>query len=375
MSRFSLDYSSFSEPVSDEMVKQYAANDVSWLTKKTIITISIVLFLFMSVPLVIGTLSSGEGITGSSIFTLFMIAAFTVAAVAAAAYGAKLQARDTVRMKRFAERNNAVFRQNITSPGLNGMIFDEGHTRYIEDSLSFTNGIEIGNYTCVKGSGKNRVTYNYSYARVALSRNLPHMVLDAKSNNFLGSNLPDRFDTSQRLALEGDFNNHFDVYVPGGYERDALYVFTPDVMQVLVDKGSCYDIEIVEDELFIFKTGKMTLSKQSDLEGFMEIAESIATELKDQSKRYVDERALQTPGAGAQNVRAAVAKPMIASEGRRLRQERPVFALLFFGFFLVVLFLPPFLPINLSDTLVAIGWPLIFLALIGYAFKNYMHSR
>lgn len=375
MSQLSLDYSSFSEPVTNEMVKQYAANDVSWLTKKTIMTIGIVLFLFMSVPLVIGTLSSGDGITGSTIFTLFLIAAFTVAAVAAAAYGAKLQARDTVRMKRFAQRNNAVFRQNVTSPNLNGMIFDEGHTRYIEDSLSFTNGIEVGNYTCVKGSGKNKVTYNYSYARVALNRNLPHMVLDAKSNNFLGSNLPDRFDSSQRLELEGDFNNHFNVYVPGGYERDALYVFTPDVMQVLVDKGSRYDIEIVEDELFIFKTGKLTLSKKSELEGLMEIAESISTELRDQSKRYVDERVLQNPGVGVQNINAAITKPVIASEGRRLKQQKPVFALVFFGFFLVVLFLPPFLPTNLADTLVAIGWPLLFVTLIGYAFKNFMHSR
>ncbi len=49
------------------------------------------------------------------------------------------------------------------------------------------------------------------------------------------------------LELEGDFGKHFELHVPAGYERDALYVLTPDVMQVLIDEAADRRVEIVDD--------------------------------------------------------------------------------------------------------------------------------
>jgi hypothetical protein len=276
-------------------------------------------------------------------------------------------------MKRFAEGNNATYSQDVFAPVMAGMIFDEGHSRMLNDSLAFANGFEVGNYTYVTGTGKNSVSHAYTFVRVSLKRNLPHMVLDAKSNNFFGSNLPDRFSDSQRLSLEGDFDKYFDVYVPQGYAKDALYVFTPDVMQVLVDRGSEHDIEVVGDELYIFRSGKLDLTSKEQLEDTLAIAEAISDELKDQSKRYVDERAkVENPMGGiAGNGRI----PEVAKNGRRLKEEIPVMTLVYIGFLAVTVFLPPFLPQEASDIYLSIAWPILFVWLIGFGIREFIKSN
>ena len=82
---------------------------------------------------------------------------------------------------------------------------------------------------------------------------LPHIVLDATSNNGLfGSNLPSTFARSQRLSLEGDFDRYFSLYCPEGYETDALYLFTPDIMARFIDNAAALDVEIVDDWLFLY---------------------------------------------------------------------------------------------------------------------------
>ena len=78
-------------------------------------------------------------------------------------------------------------------------------------------------------------------------------MLDATSNNGLfGSNLPATFDRDQKLSLEGDFDQYFSLYCPEGYEQDALYLFTPDIMARFIDHAAALDVEIVDDWLFLY---------------------------------------------------------------------------------------------------------------------------
>ncbi len=53
-----------------------------------------------------------------------------------------------------------------------------------------------------------------------------------------------RLQRSQRLSLEGGFDRHFAMFVPRGYERDALYLFTPDVLALLIDHVADFDVEL-----------------------------------------------------------------------------------------------------------------------------------
>lgn len=197
-----------------------------------------------------------------------------------------------IRLHRFTTAHGMSMLHDRKDPDYNGMVFDEGHSRVLNEALILADGTEIGNYTYVTGSGKNRSTHTFAFVRIPLERALPHMVLDAKGNNFFGlmSNLPDTFGKDQTLSLEGDFDTHFTLYAPRQYERDALYVFTPDVMAALIDNGSGYDMETIDTDLYIYRNNHFDLLNGEQLSSLFGIIDTIAGELRSQTKRYADER-------------------------------------------------------------------------------------
>ena len=159
------------------------------------------------------------------------------------------------RLDRFAAANGMSYLPALSAPALPGMIFDVGGSRSASDLVRGQQPrfVEFGNYQYSTGSGKNRSTHRWGYVAIKLDVPLPHIVLDATSNNGLfGSNLPAAFDKDQKLRLEGDFDRHFSLYCPEGYEQDALYLFTPDIMARFIDHAAALDVEIVDDWLFLY---------------------------------------------------------------------------------------------------------------------------
>ncbi len=159
------------------------------------------------------------------------------------------------RLDRFARANGMSWHPVSPAPPLPGMIFAQGSGRQATDVVRGTvpRFVEFGNHQYTTGSGKNQTTHRWGYVAVKLTSPLPHIVLDATSNNALfGSNLPTSFDRGQRLRLEGDFDRHFALYCPKGYEPDALYLFTPDIMARFIDHAAALDVEIVDDWLFLY---------------------------------------------------------------------------------------------------------------------------
>jgi hypothetical protein len=159
------------------------------------------------------------------------------------------------RLDRFARANGMNYVPRMTAPALPGMIFSLGSSRQASDLVRGERPrfVEFANYRYTTGSGKNRTTHAWGYVAVKLDVPLPHIVLDATGNNGLfGSNLPASFDKDQRLGLEGDFDRYFSLYCPAGYETDALYLFTPDIMARFIDNAAALDVEIVDDWLFLY---------------------------------------------------------------------------------------------------------------------------
>lgn len=171
------------------------------------------------------------------------------------------------------------------------MIFQQGHSQTVVDALSFKDGVEIGNFRYVTGSGKNRRVHSYFYAKLTLKRPLPNIVVDCRRNNFFGmTNLPDVYSQSQKIRLEGDFSDNFDVYIPEGYGRDALYVLTPDVMQALLELGGKFDLEVVDDQLYMYHPVQVDLTRQKMLEPMLGMVGMVMDEIGTQAARYSDER-------------------------------------------------------------------------------------
>lgn len=236
-------------------------------TAVVIIVIGVIVVVFGSVILtmvgavfaaVAGAIAGeGGGLVGGLFalvpFLLFAVV-ITIGIVALIA-GNRSTAERMLRLDRFARANGMSYEPRFDAPGLPGMIFSIGNSRQASDLVRGERPrfVEFANYGYTTGSGKNRSTHTWGYVAVKLDVPLPHIVLDATGNNALfGSNLPLSFDKDQRLSLEGDFDRHFALYCPQGYERDALYLFTPDIMARFIDNAAALDVEIVDDWLFLY---------------------------------------------------------------------------------------------------------------------------
>ncbi len=229
-----------------------------------------------------------------------------------AAYIAYIMIGRTIQLQEFAAQNTLTYAANQAYDNRPGMIFNAGHSR-VFPKLLVAEGrdfAELGNYQYTTGSGKSRQVHDFGFMRIKLPRRLPNMVLDSKKNNFFGgrlSNLNVGFGGAQKLSLEGDFDKYFTLYAPEQYKRDALYVFTPDVMQALIEAAHAYDCEVIDDDFYIYSSTAFNLLDRAQLVELAGIAGKLRTELAEQTDYYADERV----GDRALN--------MVASEGARLK--------------------------------------------------------
>lgn len=218
---------------------------------------------------------------------------------------------------RFARENNLIYSSSDMARGEQGILFSQTRGSSWTDIIAEPSGAyEIGKYAYVTGSGKHQTTHNWVYARVRLDRALPHMVLDAEVNNFFTfSNLPMTFKKDQTLSLEGNFNEIFTLYAPKTYERDALYIFTPDLMALLLDEVAEFDAEIIDNQLYFYAKRK-TYEQPEYMQRMFIIIEKIGQKMAHRVKNYEDERA-----EAQVNNDATVGT--IAPAGRRLKQGVP----------------------------------------------------
>ncbi len=306
-----LDYAPLTEPVSSADVQAFKTGELAAAPQKNSSTSTVALTIIASVFVVFIVIFAAASASSPAGIVPTVVGIIVVLLLGAAIYtSTKLREKTLAKLYKFATRNQLVFSHDIASPNYVGMIFGEGDSRILRESLVFPGSVEVGNYQYSTGSGKNRQTHHWGYVRIKLARRLPNMVLDAKSNNFFGvvSNLPDSFSKGQKLSLEGDFDNYFTLYAPEEYKTDALYVFTPDVMSAVIDSGKSYDMEVVDDNLMIYSGSDFSLTSPDELKSLLAIAEKIGDEIREQSEYYADERV------------ASRSENVVAKSGQRLKK-------------------------------------------------------
>jgi hypothetical protein len=317
------DIASFREQVRDD--PRYAGQSKVLQLVVLIVGLSIGGFVVLTTVLsAIPTLFSVDSAAGLvfAIFPLGFLAAFVFIAVIVVrglfAQGGRWEG--WLRLTRFGEANGLVFSPADANPDYPGAIFGQGRSRVALDHLrsAADRFFDYGNYRYVTGSGKNSTTHTWGFMALSLDRALPHMVLDSRANNglFGGTNLPATFTRDQVLQLEGDFNEHFTLYCPKEYERDALYVFTPDLMALLIDEAAPYDVEIIDKWMFVYSAAAFDLRQPAVHQRLLRIVETVGAKTLTQTDRYSDERV----GDFAANV--------VAPQGQRLKRGVSVGAII-----------------------------------------------
>ncbi|WP_309127130.1 hypothetical protein [Microbacterium sp.] len=262
--------------------------------------------------IILGTTGGGHGPLGAAFsLPLILIAVGLGVGIPLSVVTSRRRRLSTYRIARFAQANGMAYEHRVDAPGLPGVIFQNGSAR---TSTALVRGfqprfVEFGNYQYTTGSGKNRTTHHWGYVAVRLDVPLPNIVLDALGNNGLGSNLPASFSRDQRLSLEGDFDRYFTLYCPRGYEADALYLFTPDIMARFIDHAAQLDVEIVDDWMFLYMQRPASTTDPATWAWLFGAVGALMTKF-DQWARWRDERlrAAQAEGsAGPAAVSAGAA--------------------------------------------------------------------
>ncbi|MEO6115424.1 MAG: hypothetical protein ABIP33_03480 [Pseudolysinimonas sp.] len=323
-----LDYSALTEPVSradiaawrDQARASGFAPRLSMNTVGTVIGVgaAVLIFIFVFVGVLTSFVTAGVrtgnpiGVVFPSIF-LVAIVAVTIGAVRKGVTRGGRWER-WLRLDHFARANAMTFRPMDFPPAYPGEIFHLGRDQVVLEHLT-TGGrfLDIGNFSYITGSGKSQTTHYWGFLALHLDRAMPNIVLDAKANNSLfTSNLPITLDKKQILHLEGDFDQHFNLYCPTQYEQDALYIFTPDLMSLLIDEASPYDVELVDQWMFVYSSKLFEMTDPAVLQRLFTIADTVGAKALSQTEHYADDRV----GDPAANI--------VAPQGLRLRRGASV---------------------------------------------------
>ncbi|MFE6734539.1 hypothetical protein [Microbacterium sp. NPDC057650] len=300
-----------------------------------LLAITVVPLVF--VPMVMSGI--GFGFAGALPFVLIGVVFVVVAVVLILSFrNGRIRA---FRLARFAAANGMEFVGRIDDPELPGMIFQLGRDRHVELALRGRQPrfVEFGNYEYTTGSGKNSTTHHWGYIAVKLDVPLPNIVLDALGNNTLGSNLPASFSKDQRLSLEGDFDRYFTLYCPEGYERDALYLFTPDIMARFIDHAAQLDVEIVDDWMFLYMQRPASTLDPATWAWLFGTVGALLTKFDQWARWRDDNLSAAAPVADgpasalpfAPPVGMLAPPPGVAPQGRRLRRGIPWITIIAFA--------------------------------------------
>lgn len=214
-------------------------------------TLLALLPLFVFMPLIAIVLSPTYGI-------FFILIAGGVFLVTVVFRNDQMKSYNESVLLSFAEQNGLGYGLPVIDPDqLPGTLFTHGHSKIASKPISGTINeypFTLFEYMYATGSGKNRRKYDAAVMEIVLPRVLPHMVIDSlvEQGDFGSSTLPIVFDSSQRIALEGDFHEYFSLYAPDTYGVSALTIIAPDAMEALMRHAALCDIEIIDNRLYLY---------------------------------------------------------------------------------------------------------------------------
>jgi len=108
--------------------------------------------------------------------------------------------------------------------------------------------MRIFEFEFTKGSGENKTTYYYTVFEFKFNGQFPHLYLNQLKNHY-------GIKIGEKISLPVEFEKYFTLSAPKKYEIEALQIFTPNVLEHLLKANLEHDIEIVDQELLIFKQG------------------------------------------------------------------------------------------------------------------------
>jgi hypothetical protein len=215
-----------------------------------------------------------------------------------------------LRLARFAAANGLRYLPEPATPTVLPVVLDDfGLDQQFFDVFTGPDFI-VGSYRTSLRASRVLAPNGWGFLQVRLDQAIPHLLLTPKQTRGLRSRMFVAVRGDQVLELEGDFGKHFTLYAPVGYERDALYVITPDLMALFIDRAPGSFVEIRGNVLSVVFPGPLDPETSQAWERYAELLGTIGRKGGRQTARYNDTR---SPRRG-----------VVASHGRLLKAGIPV---------------------------------------------------
>jgi hypothetical protein len=186
---------------------------------------------------------------------------------------------ETDLFKAFADSNGYTFTKKALVEDQTGLIFNIGHGRIGENLVSGAYQrwpFLLFLYSYTVGYGRDSHTFHRGVMSIDFSTTLPAFVLRKHKHLEIleeeGESLRNN-GYSDKLNLEGDMNDHFQVYIRPNTQIDVLTILTPDTMELLI-KLDKYEIEMTAyGQFYVYCHGFIT--KKQDLVDMYTIVGSV----------------------------------------------------------------------------------------------------
>lgn len=233
------------------------------------------------------------------------------------------------RLARFAAANGMTYSPGPTGTARDAPLRQRGSLNlYRVLRTPGPRGLEFANHELTRSTTENTTPTFGGYCAMRLPVALPNILLRSEDGPKRPLHTSSVVRDSQVLSLEGDFDRYFRLYCPAGYERDALYLFTPDVMARLVDHLRGLDIEIIDDWMYLVSARDLITDSADRWEALAAAVDALDDRVE-RWGRWRDERSAETTrAAGAVGAVSATDGPgadpvvrvrQVAPAGRRLR--------------------------------------------------------
>ncbi len=145
-----------------------------------------------------------------------------------------------------------------------------------------------------KSNARNVIRTQFTVFELRLQSSMPHIYIDSQHNHLGRSHLiGGYFESAERVRLEGGFENDFIIYADKQNLLDVWDILSPDIMEFLQSQGKDFNVEIINDRLYILKP-KLVLSSV-ELERYLQTIEVITDRLQPRLDSYKSS-SLETSG-------------------------------------------------------------------------------
>lgn len=161
---------------------------------------------------------------------------------------------EQLRCLRFAAANQLEYARRTDPANYPGIIFQIGFNQQIEQRVWSASGsfFDCGIQQVLAGPDHRERLHAWRYVAFQLPGVLPGLLLNARVDEKYDGDLGEFCAADRARSLDGVLDEHFRLYCRPEDWSAAFYVFTPDVMALLIDLARDLDVEIAEDWLFFY---------------------------------------------------------------------------------------------------------------------------